>query len=167
MDLWLLTRRGFSLVDDSGSSRGDDHTSIAGPYPFHAEPNLPSNQSFYSAQLSKSHFSRYSRSPISQEPKLACLKSIILKKIQPFISTCPFSSSYLPPTVCPPEQCPVTFRRERTGRIWKADRDAAEFTIRTDTFLNTSFAFWQSNWSYLILALLRDLIYQHLRLPNK
>src|SRR5882724_7828075 len=34
---WRPFRAGFSLVDDSGSSRGDDHTSIAGPLQFHSE----------------------------------------------------------------------------------------------------------------------------------
>ena len=87
------------------------------PYPFHTKPNLSSHHSFYSAQSSKSHFSCYSRSPISQEPLLAHLKSIILKKIQPFISPCPFSPSYSPPTVHPPDSFPLPSREKEQGEF--------------------------------------------------
>ena len=84
-------------------------------FPFRTKPNLSSHHSFYSAQ--KSHFSRYSRSPISHEPLPACLKSIILKKIQPFISPRPFSSSYLPPIVHPPNSFPLPSREKEQGEF--------------------------------------------------
>src|SRR5882724_5311917 len=44
-------RAGFSLVDDSGSSRGDDHTSIAGPLQSYSEFIYPSHHSPMSFQL--------------------------------------------------------------------------------------------------------------------
>ena len=121
--LRLSTRRGFSLVNDSGSSRGDDHTSIARPYLFHTEPSLPSHQSFYSAQPSKSHFSRYSRFPISHEPLLVRLKSIVPNKIQPFFSLRPFSSSYLPPAI----------RSSDSSSLLPGEKEQGEFRRQIET----------------------------------
>src|SRR5882724_6959682 len=56
-------RAGFSLVDDSGSSRGDDHTSISGPLQFYSEFIYPSHYSPMSFQLPV--YNRQVSSPVS------------------------------------------------------------------------------------------------------
>ncbi len=80
MPSWLFPQGGFSLIDDSGCPRGDDHTSIAGPFQNYSDSilqdhrlshschsNLSSSQ-FHSASVPVSYSSLPATHPPSSSP---------------------------------------------------------------------------------------------------